>query len=221
MLKSLFGGKSAKVPLSKLPQLHSFVEVSVAGRPAVSVTVESNGPKNILTKGVGASSGSAVFSYSNASGKYRFATRIVGTKGDLTVYEIPTKVDTLTANAGSQKRTSVRMDTIVPGMWRRAKNGVGTGEFAKANVRDISRGGCSLIIDYELPKAAQVEVKLSLKTGVTPVVALGEVMRVEHIKTSGKWSHGLRFHGITPADDKAIMEFINRRQSELRSRGLA
>lgn len=219
MLKGLFGGKSSKVPPSKLPQLHSFVEVSVAGRPSVSVTVESNGPKNIITKGVDASSGSAVFTYSNPAGKFRFATRIAGSRGDLTVYEMPAKVDTLTSNSGSQQRASVRMDTIVPGMWRRAKDGVGAGEFAKANVRDISRGGCSLIIDYELPKARQVEVKLQL--GPMPVIALGEVMRVEHIKTSGKWSHGLRFHGITPAQDKAIMEFINRRQSDLRSRGLA
>ena len=221
MLKGLFGGKSAKVPPAKLPQLHSFVEVAAGGKPPVSVSIESNGPKNIVTKAVGASSGSAVFTYSNPAGKFRFATRIAGTRGELTLYEMPTKIETLTSNAGSQKRTSVRMDTIVPGMWRRAKNGVGAGEFSKANVRDISRGGCSLIIDYELPKSAQVEVKLQLKTGVSPVVVLGEVMRVEHITTSGKWSHGLRFHGITPVDDKAIMEFINRRQSELRSRGLA
>ncbi|MFN2528309.1 MAG: flagellar brake protein [Candidatus Baltobacteraceae bacterium] len=193
--------------------------MSVAGRPPVSITVESNGPKNIITKDVGAVSGSAVFTYSNPSGKFRFATRIAGSRGDLTVYEMPTKVDTLSSHAGSQQRASVRMDTIVPGMWRRAKNGVGAGDFAKGNVRDISRGGCSLIIGYELPKAAQVEVKLQL--GAMPVIALGEVMRVEHIKTSGKWSHGLRFQGITPAQDKAIMEFINRRQSDLRSRGLA
>ncbi|MDP9017538.1 MAG: PilZ domain-containing protein [Candidatus Eremiobacteraeota bacterium] len=221
MLKGLFGGKSDKISPAKLPKLHSFVDVTVTGRPPVSVSVESNGPKNIVTGAVGVTTGSAVFTYSNAAGKFRFATRIVGVRGNLVVYEMPRRVDTLTANAGSQKRTSVRMDTIVPGMWRRAKNGVGAGEFVKGNVRDISRGGCSLIIDLELAKAAQVEIKLNLKAGAPPVVALGEVMRVEQIKSSGKVSHGLRFHGITQADDRAIMDFINRRQSDLRSRGLA
>ena len=221
MLKGLFGQKSAKVPATKLPQLHSFVDVSVGGKPPVSVTVESNGPKNLVTTSPGTTSGMAVFTYTNNTGKYRFGTRIVGSKGNLVIYEMPRKVDTLTAMAGSQKRTSVRMDAIVPGMWRRAKNGIGAGEFNKANVRDISRGGCSLILDYELPKGTQVEVQLNLKTGVKAIVALGEVMRVEHIQSSGKNSHGLRFHGITPSEDHAIMEFINRRQSELRSRGLA
>ena len=222
MLKGLFGQKPVKIHPSKLPQLHSFVEVSVNGKPAVSVSVESNGPKNIVTKSVGAAAGTALFTYTNATGKYRFGTRIVGTKGDLTIYEMPGRVDALAAGGGgSQKRNSVRMDAIVPGMWRRAKGGIGQGEFTKANVRDISRGGCSLIIDYELQRGSQVEVKLALKTGADPLVALGEVMRVEQIKNSGKWSHGLRFHGVTQKDDHAIMDFINRRQTELRSRGLA
>ncbi len=41
MLRSLFGAKSADVPLTKLPPLHSFVDVIVAGRPLRSVTVEA------------------------------------------------------------------------------------------------------------------------------------------------------------------------------------
>ena len=221
MFRSLFGQKTAKIPLSKMPQLHSFVDVSVAGRPAKSVSVESNGPKNIITTDAGAASGTVVFTYSNAGGKHRFSTRIVGMKGNLTVYEMPRRVETLSANAGSQKRSTVRMDTIVAGSWRPAKGGKGMGEFNKANIRDISRGGCSVIIDSSLPRGAQMEVRLNLKPGSPPLTALGEVMRVDQIKTSGKYSHGLKFHGITPAEDQAIMEFINRRQSDLRSRGLA
>jgi hypothetical protein len=46
-------------------------------------------------------------------------------------------------------------------------------------------------------------------------------MRVEQVPTSGKHSHGLRFHGLTPTEDMAIRDFINRRTAELRSRGLA
>ncbi|GAC1659822.1 MAG: hypothetical protein NVS9B12_13910 [Vulcanimicrobiaceae bacterium] len=185
------------------------------------MSVESAGPKNIVTTNPGVTSGQVVFTYSNPSGKHRFATRIVGTKGNLVLYEMPQKIDTLASMVGSQKRTSVRMDAIVPGMWRRASNGIGFGDFAKANLRDISRGGCSLIVETELRRTTQVEIQLSLKAGSKPVVALGEVMRVEQIPTSGKWSHGLRFHGLNAQDSQAIMEFINRRQAELRSRGLA
>ena len=221
MFKTLFGGKSAKVPHAKLPQLHSFVDVTVAGRSPKSVSVERVGPKNLVTADVGASSGMATFVYTNATGRYRFSTRILGHQGRHSVFELPRKVETVAAHGGAQKRTAVRMDTIVPGMWRGAKNGKGFGEFVKGNVRDISRGGCSLIIDTEKPRGSQVELKLVLKTNVEPILALAEVMRTDPIESSGKISHGLRFHGISPADDKAIMEFINKKQSDLRSRGLA
>ena len=66
-----------------------------------------------------------------------------------------------------------------------------------------------------------VEVKMALRGDAAPLVTLGEVMRSEQIPTSGKHSHGLRFHGLRPDEDQAILEFINRRQAELRSRSLA
>lgn len=221
MLRSLFGQKTAKIPLSKLPLLHSFVDVSVSGKPVQSLSVESNGPKNIITGDAGAQSGTAIFTYQNETGKHRFAARIVATRGNQTIYEMPTRVDTLSGSSGAQKRSAVRLDTIVSGMWRPAKGGKGLGEFSKANIRDISRGGCSVIIDTSMPRGAQMEVKLNLKIGAPPIAALGEVMRTDQIKTSGKHSHGLKFLGMTAAEDQAIMEFINRRQAELRNRGLA
>ena len=98
---------------------------------------------------------------------------------------------------------------------------MGTGEFAKATIRDISRGGCSLIIDRELKPHTTVEVRMKLKPEAPAMTLLGEVMRHEKIKSSGKFSHGLRFQGLRPDEDQAIIDFINRRQAELRSRGLA
>jgi hypothetical protein len=46
-------------------------------------------------------------------------------------------------------------------------------------------------------------------------------MRTSKIEASGKISLGLRFHGLKADEDRAIMEFINKRQAERRSRGLA
>ena len=63
MLKSLFS-RTAAIPPSKLPQLHSFVDVMVAGRPARQVTVESVGPKGIVTREtLGKAGETAVFVY--------------------------------------------------------------------------------------------------------------------------------------------------------------
>ncbi|MBV8637060.1 MAG: PilZ domain-containing protein [Candidatus Eremiobacteraeota bacterium] len=221
MLKSLFT-KSSGIPLSKLPQLHSFVDVIVGGRPARQVTVESVGPKTIVTREtLGKPGETAVIVYQAPAGRFRAQTKIAATVNATTTFETPRKVSLIGAASGAQKRQSVRLDAIVAGQWRFAPMGVGSGEWAKCTIRDISRGGCSLIIDRGLKNHTQVEVKMQLRPEGNPLTLLGEVMRHEVIQASGKHSHGLRFHGIRPGEDQAIVEFINRRQADLRSRGLA
>jgi c-di-GMP-binding flagellar brake protein YcgR len=122
---------------------------------------------------------------------------------------------------GSQKRQSVRLDALVSAQWRFAPGGKGSGEFTRCSIRDISRGGCSVILDRELKHGATIEVRLMLRADVAPLTLLAEVMRHQQIPQSGKHSHGVRFHGVRPDEDQAIVEFINRRQSDLRNRGLA
>ena len=222
MFKSIFGGRAGGVSPSKLPQLHSFVDVIVGGRPARNVTVEAVGPKGVVTRdSLGKVGESAVLVYTASAGRYRAETKISAVTATSTQFDPPRRVSLIGAAVGAQKRQSVRLDAIVTGEWRSAPGGIGTGEFARATIRDISRGGCSLIIERELKPHSQVEVKMQLKAGAPAVTLLGEVMRHEKIKTSGKFSHGLRFHGLRPDEDQAIIEFINRRQSDLRSRGLA
>lgn len=226
MLKSLFGG-GRSIPPSKLPTLHGFVDVVVAGRAARSVSVDAITSKGIVVRGViGRTGESAAIIYDTAHGRYRCSTRITAAVGDSTTLAMPDRVSPASAAVGSggggaQKRQTVRLDALVPGGWRFAPGGKGTGEFVKANIRDISRGGCSLILDRELKRGSNVEVQLRLRDAAPPLVLLGEVMRQEHIPSSNRYSHGLRFHGIRPEEDHAIVEFINRRQAELRSRGLA
>ncbi len=222
MLRSLFGGKTSNVPPSKLPQLHTFIDVMVGGRPARSVTVESVGPKGIVTKEcLGRVGEAAVIVYSATGGRFRAQTKITGATATTTQLEIPRKMSLVGAAGGTQKRSSVRLDTIVNGTWRFAPMGVGSGEFTRGTIRDISRGGCSLICERPLKLGTKVEVQMPLKAGAPPLTLLGEVMRHEAIPTSGKHSHGLRFQGVRPSEDQAIVEFINRKQADLRSRGLA
>ena len=226
MLKSLFS-RGPSIPASKLPNANAFVDVVVAGRASRSVSVDSVTAKGIVVRGViGRSGESAVLLYDSGHGRLRAATRITGASGDRTTLALPARVTSASASpssggGGAQKRQTVRLDALVPGTWRFAPGGKGTGEFVKANIRDISRGGCSLILDRELKRASSVEVQLRLRESGAPLVLLGEVMRQERIASSGRFSHGLRFHGIRPEEDHAIVEFINRKQAELRSRGLA
>jgi hypothetical protein len=222
MFKSIFGSRGGAVPLNKLPQLHSFVDVVVGGRPARSVTVESVGAKGVVTRDVlGRVGETAVLIYNASAGRFRMETKIAAVTSNSTQFDPPRRLSLIGAASGSQKRQSVRLDAIVIGEWRFAPGGVGTGEFVKATIRDISRGGCSLIVDREVKLHTKVEVKMNLKTEAQSLVLLGEVMRHEKIKSSGKFSHGLRFQGLRPDEDQAIIEFINRRQADLRSRGLA
>jgi c-di-GMP-binding flagellar brake protein YcgR len=221
MLKSLFS-KTTSIPLTKLPSLHAFVDVMVAGRPARQVTVESVGPKGIVTREtLGRAGETAVIVYQASAGRFRAQTKIAAVGNAMTTLEMPRRVSLIGAATGAQKRQTVRLDAIVTGQWRFAPKGVGTGDWSKCTIRDISRGGCALILDRGLKNHTQVEVRMQLKNEGEPLTLLGEVMRHDVIAASGKHSHGLRFHGIRPGEDQAIVEFINRKQAELRSRGLA
>jgi len=224
MFKSLFGNKASVSP-TRLPQPNAFVDIVVGGRQARSVTVESVGPRGVVTRDVlGRAGETAVILYSTSTGRFRASTKIVSVGANTTLFEPPKRIElvgSVAGGTGAQKRTSVRLDTLVQGQWRFAPNGKGQGEFSRATVRDISRGGCSLIIDRPLKAGSTVEVRMPLKADVAPVTLLGEVVRHQEIKASGKHSHGLRFHGVTPLEDHAIIDFINRKQAELRNRGLA
>lgn len=220
MLKSLFGTRS--IPPSRLPQRNSSVDVVVGGRASRTVTVDDCSDRGIVTRDViGRPGEPATFVYTTPAGRFRLQTKIAGVKGSNTYFEAPKRVDLVGAAQSVQKRSSVRLDALVVGAWRFATSGKGMGEFLRATIGDISRGGCALTTDRALRPGTMVEVRLALREGKPPLVLLGEVMRHHEIRASGKHSHGLRFHGVRPEEDNAIVDFINRKQSELRSRGLA
>jgi hypothetical protein len=222
IFKSLFRGSAKKgIPEDKLPALHSFVDVTVGGRAARSVSVEEAGPARIVVSDViGRKGERAVFVYQNAAGKFRFPASIIEVRGGKTYFDMPQRIEAL-GGGGHQKRSSVRLDTLLSGHWRMAPGGKGVGEFMRGSIRDISRGGCALITDRMCKVGQTLEVRVALSSNAGPLVVLGEVVRAEQVPTSGKFSHGLRFQGLTPVEDRAILEFINRRTAELRSRGLA
>jgi c-di-GMP-binding flagellar brake protein YcgR len=221
IFKSLFRSSANNtIPEERLPALHSFVDVTVMGRSARSVSVEELTPQHIAVRdGIGRAGERGTFVYQNTNGKFRFGATILEVKDGLTYFQMPTKIDAIAGAA--QKRSTVRLDTLLAAQWRMAPGGKGVGEFLKGSVRDISRGGCAIIMDRQCKTGQSLEIRIPLRNDAAPLVVLGEIMRIEQVPTSGKFSHGLRFVGLTPQEDSAILDFINRRLTDLRNRGLA
>jgi hypothetical protein len=208
----------------KLPVANAFVDLAItSGGPRGSVCVESVNDRGVsVTMLAGTKLGqTGVFSYQNAHGKFRFGAKCVALRGTHAVFTVPDRIETLQLFSGAQKRAAVRLDATVPAQWRYAPGGKGSGEYVRASLTDISRSGASLIVDREVKRGTYVETRFSVSTAGSPLVLLGEVMRTAAIEATKKISLGLRFHGLKPEEDRAIMEFINKRQAERRSRGLA
>ncbi|MBV8580976.1 MAG: PilZ domain-containing protein [Candidatus Eremiobacteraeota bacterium] len=208
----------------KLPAVNAFVELMMTGNgPRGSVCVESLNDRTFTVTALPGvkPGGTGVFSYQNPVGKFRFSSKCAGLRGNAAVFVTPERIETIQVFSGAQKRAAVRIDATVPAQWRFAPSGKGTGDYVRASLTDISRSGASLIVDREVKRGTFLEFRFGISTAAAPLVLLGEVMRTSKIETSGKNSLGLRFHGLKPDEDRAIMEFINKRQAERRNRGLA
>jgi hypothetical protein len=208
----------------KLPQLDSFVALAMTGSgPRGSVCVESLTERNLTVAALPgtAAGGTGVFTYENAVGKFRFASKCVALRAGIATFAIPERIEALHVFASGQQRTANRLDATVTAHWRFAPGGRGSGDFARASLTDISRTGASLIVDREIRRGTYLETCFAVSPAEPPLVLLGEVMRSSGIDSSKKIALGLRFNAVKPADDRAITEFINKRHAERRSRGLA
>jgi PilZ domain len=208
----------------KLPEVSGWADVVMIGQgPRGAVCVESLNDRSFS---IGAlrdmrPGGIGVFSYDNATGRFRFSSRCLDVRGHSAVFAIPERIETLQVFSGAQKRAAVRLDATLPAQWRFAPNGRGSGEYARGSLVDLSRSGASLIIDREVKNGSLVETRFAVSTAATPLVLLAEVVRNSAIESSKRVSLGLRFHGIQPDEDRAIMDYINKRQADRRHRGLA
>jgi c-di-GMP-binding flagellar brake protein YcgR len=206
-----------------LPALHSFIDVAVKNGPKGSICFESAGAHAFHTSALpGMAPGQNVlFAYSNSSGRYRFNAAITAVDGKQATFAMPSRIETVAKFSGSKQRTMLRIDTATPCQWRYAPMGKIPTEWHKGVLSDISRTGASLATDRDLKIDVLLELSIPLKTVGDNVVLRAEVKRVDKIESSKKHNVGVRFVGNTPENDRAIMEFINRRQTDLRNRGLA
>jgi hypothetical protein len=223
---SFLGIKKAASPKQvreMLPSLHSFVDVAVRnGGPKGSVCFENAGIKTFITSVLpGMSPGQQVsFSYSNTAGRYRFNTAVKAVDAKQATYDIPGKIETLQTFGGSAKRTNVRIDTTTSVQWRYSSTGKIESEWQKGVLSDISRAGSSLATDKTIKTGNILELKIPLNPAGTPTLVKAEAKRVDKIEGTAKFNVGLAFHPLKPDAERAIIEFINRRQVDLRNRGL-
>jgi c-di-GMP-binding flagellar brake protein YcgR len=222
---SLLGIK--KAPSSKqlremLPSRHSFVDVSVRNGPKGSVCFENSGTTTFVTSVLpGMSPGQqASFNYQNTGGKYRFNTAVKAVDAKQATFALPAKIETVQKFGGSRQRTNVRIDTTVAMQWRYHSDGKVQSEWQKGVLSDISRTGSSLTTDRVLKVGNLLELKLPLLAGSDPIVVRAEAKRIDKIEGTQKYNVGLSFHPLKPEAERAIIEFINRRQVDLRNRGL-
>ncbi|GAC1659478.1 MAG: hypothetical protein NVS4B13_04360 [Candidatus Elarobacter sp.] len=208
----------------KLPAVNVFVDLTMTGGgPRGSVCVDSVGERSLSVSALpGTKEGATgVFTYSNVVGKFRFSAKCTGVERGAAVFALPERIETLQVFTGAHQRAAMRIDATVPAQWRFAPGGKGSGDYTRCSLTDISRSGASLIVDREVKKGTFLEMRFALSTAASPLALLGEVMRSSAIESSKKISLGLRFNAVKPEEDRAIMEFINKRQAERRSRGLA
>jgi c-di-GMP-binding flagellar brake protein YcgR len=221
---SIFGIKKApsvKELREMLPSLHSFVDVAVRNGPKGSVCFENSGVKTFVTSLLpGLSPGQVVnFNYQNSGGKYRFSTAVKAVDAKQATFEIPGKIETVQKFGGTKKRSTVRIDTTVTVQWRYASTGQIQSEWQKGVVSDISRSGSSLTTDKIIKTGNILELKIPLG-GNDPTLVRADARRVDQIENTAKYNVGLAFHPLKVEADRAIIDFINRRQTDLRNRGL-
>jgi hypothetical protein len=227
MLFRAFGLRAKPLPAqtrAKLPQLRALVELTVlGGGPRGSVSFEELRDGSFTVEALrGMQPGqTGVFSYQNRAGRFRFSAKCASVHGHQAVFSLPQRIETVQLFEGTHQRAAVRLEATLPAQWRFALGGKGQGDFLRASLTDISRTGASLIVDRDMRRGTTVEVRFSVTTSSSPLQLLAEVMRTSKIEASGKVELGLRFNGCTPEEDRAIMDFINKRQAERRSRGLA
>lgn len=226
ILKALAGGaktsgRQTRPPSNVLPDLHAFVEVAIGKTTARhSIPIDAISADTLTTRVfaglyLGAS---ADFLYTNPAGKFRFSTVCTALDIQSAHFKIPAAVKTIELYGA--KRSAVRLDSLLPVRWRYAPGGTGNGEFLKASMSDLSRGGASLVVGRELRVGSQVEVCFALKTTTSPLTVLSEVMRAAKIQTSGKISAGIRFLDVDAAGERVIDEFIDALQTLRRDRGV-
>lgn len=223
-MMNFFGGKrkpSSTNVRGKLPATHSFVTFVVrGGGPDCRICFEGASLKTFRTTRVaGMAAGQiGVFTYANAAGTFSFSARLLSMTDDQAVFNLPDEIKTVARSAGSERRAEPRIDTTVSAEWRFRPVGKIVSTWSKATVSDLSRNSANMTADRELKSSDVVEVRMMLDAGQS-ITIVAAIVRSE--KSGVKYKIGLAFKHLDEESSHVVTRFVNRRMTELRSRGLA
>lgn len=203
-----------------LPSTHAFVNFTVRGNgPQGRVCFEGASLKTFrTTKIAGMAPGQeGVFSYENSIGKFTFAARLVSMADDQAIFNLPNDIKTISRTGAGDRRVEPRVDTTVNAEWRFKPAGKIATNWSKVTISDLSRTSGSMTAEREFKPQDVLEIRMTLE-GVHPLTLDASPVRSE--KAGSKYRISLTFKHTHEESSHAITRFINKRMTELRSRGL-
>ncbi len=102
--------------------------------------------------------------------------------------------------------------------WRALNGDRGVGEWSRATITDLGLAGVTLVTDRPIPRGLPLELKFALGSGEAAVRYPAEVLDELAEPPAGRRRYAIRFTDLLPADETAIGEYINRRETERRTR---
>lgn len=117
----------------------------------------------------------------------------------------------------ADRRVEARVDTSVSAEWRFKPVGKIASPYARVVLNDLSRTSATMTCDRELKAQEVIEIRTALD-GKTAVVFEAAVVRCD--KAGTKFKVGMAFRHLDEESSHVITRFINKRMTELRSRGL-
>jgi c-di-GMP-binding flagellar brake protein YcgR len=129
----------------------------------------------------------------------------------------PTKKKFVSSVRTAERRAEARVDTSVTAEWRFKPVGKIAAPWAKVVVNDLSRTSATMTCDRALKPQEAIEIR-TLLDGKNPIVLDTVIVRCD--PAGSKFKVGMSFRHVDEESSHVITRFINKRMTELRSRGL-
>ncbi|MBF0522150.1 MAG: PilZ domain-containing protein [Candidatus Omnitrophica bacterium] len=109
-------------------------------------------------------------------------------------------------NSSINKRRSNRLPCLVP---VEGKNG---SPFDHIQTIDFSKGGIGFVSEHKIPIGKEIAVEIQLGPEEEPVIVLGEVRWVRHVKDSDVYRLGMYFKEIISGSKAKLEKFFKKQK---------
>jgi c-di-GMP-binding flagellar brake protein YcgR len=135
----------------------------------------------------------------------------------LSFFGSPTKKKTVPSVRAAERRAEPRVDTSVSAEWRFKPVGRIASPWGKIVLNDLSRTSATMTFDRALKPQEAIEIRTMLD-GKNMIVLDTVIVRCD--PAGSKFKVGMTFRHVDEESSHVITRFINKRMTELRSRGL-